>query len=84
LACEIRYKSSVIGDLKKIEKQTAGRIVHDLESSLSANPDEGIPLKGQFKGLYKYRIGDYRVVYTKIKDGVLILRIAHRSKAYQK
>lgn len=38
---------------------------------------------GQFKGLFKYRIGDYHVIYAKTRRGILILRIAHRSKTYK-
>ncbi|MBW4417942.1 MAG: type II toxin-antitoxin system RelE/ParE family toxin [Myxacorys californica WJT36-NPBG1] len=42
------------------------------------------PLKGDFSGIYRFRTGDYRVLYaiddeTKI---VSILTIKHRSEAY--
>lgn len=83
MACKIEYKSSVIKDLKKLDKKVAMRILQQLEKSLGENPDCGIPLSGQFKGLFKYRIGDYRVIYVKTKEGVLVLRIRHRSKAYR-
>ena len=80
---KIEYKSSVVRDLKKLDKSTAKRILQQLESALSENPDCGAPLTGQFKGLFKFRIGDYRIIYTKTKEGVLILRIAHRSGVYK-
>ena len=80
---KIEYKSSVVRDLKKLDKSTAKRIFQQLESALSEDPDCGSPLTGQFKGLFKFRIGDYRIIYTKIRDGVLILRIAHRSRVYK-
>jgi mRNA-degrading endonuclease RelE of RelBE toxin-antitoxin system len=35
------------------------------------------------KGYFKLRIGDYRVVYSKKQDAVLILRIRNRSKVYR-
>jgi mRNA-degrading endonuclease RelE of RelBE toxin-antitoxin system len=41
-----------------------------LEEELSRDPDCGEALSGQFKGLFKLRIGDYRVVYSRTKDGV--------------
>jgi addiction module RelE/StbE family toxin len=42
-----------------------------------------VPLKGEFKGLYKLRIGEYRVIYAKTdKEAILVLRIGHRSKVY--
>jgi mRNA interferase RelE/StbE len=38
------------------------------------------PLKGDFAGYYRYRIGDYRVIYQ-VDDGtnqVMVTNIAHR------
>ena len=80
---KIEYKSSVVRDLINLDKSAAKQILQQLESALSKNPDCGAPLTGQFKGLFKFRIGDYRIIYTKIRDGVLILRIGHRSKVYK-
>ena len=42
-------------------------------------------LKGEFSGYYRYRVGDYRVIYE-IDDNsklVTILLIAHRSRVYE-
>ncbi|MBC2698101.1 MAG: type II toxin-antitoxin system RelE/ParE family toxin [ANME-2 cluster archaeon] len=43
----------------------------------------GQPVKGQFKGLLKYRVGNYLAIYTKTKSEVLILRIGHRKNVYK-
>jgi mRNA interferase RelE/StbE len=83
LAYEVEYKTSVVHDFKKIDKKTAKRIIDKLEIELSKDPDAGTPLKEQFKGLFRYRVGDHRVIYTKTKNGVLILRVAHRKKVYK-
>jgi mRNA interferase RelE/StbE len=43
-------------------------------------------LKGDYSGYYRYRIGDYRVIYT-VDDElsqVLVVAIAHRSEAYER
>jgi addiction module RelE/StbE family toxin len=61
----------------------AERIVTRLEKNMKENPYKGLPLKGKFKGFFRIRIGNYRVIYTKTQRGVLILRIGHRSKAYR-
>ena len=79
----IHYKSSVAHDLKKIDKAQAQKLIHKLEQVLEADPHAGELLKGEFQGLFKYRIGDYRVIYSKISEGVLILRIAHRKEVYR-
>lgn len=83
MAYEVEYKSSVVHDFKKIDKKTAKRIIDKLEQELSKDSDSGMPLKGQFKGLFKFRVGDHRAIYTKTKNGVLILRVAHRKKVYK-
>jgi len=43
------------------------------------------PLKGQLAGLFRYRLGDYRVIYriNKQNNQVVVLLIVHRSKAYR-
>jgi mRNA interferase RelE/StbE len=84
LAYKIEYKSCVLRDLKRLDKGVAQRIVKELRESLSLDPNCGEPLSGQFKGLRKLRVGDFRVIYSKTKEGVLILRIGHRSAVYDR
>ena len=82
MATEVEYKASVERDLKKIDKKQINRLLDKIEKVLSENPDKGEALKGQYKGLFKMRVGDYRVMYAKTKKGVLVVRIAHRGKVY--
>lgn len=79
----IDYKRSVFNDLKKIDRPVAERLIGEIESELAKNPEIGEALTGQFRGLYKYRIGSWRVIYSTLSDSVLILRIRHRSVVYQ-
>ncbi len=83
MASRVVYKSSVAGDLRRLDKPIASRIVAKLERELSQNPHAGIPLSGEFRGLFKFRVGDYRVIYAKVSDGILVVRIAHRKDVYQ-
>lgn len=79
----IVYKKSVHRDLKKIIKTEAIKIIDQLEKDLSSKPDSYPVLKGQFTGLRKYRVGDYRVIYAIIEKNVLVLRIGHRRNIYR-
>ena len=79
----VNYKKSVFSDLKKIGIQESTRIMEKIETVLSDNPDKGEPLRGKYKGMFKLRVGDYRIVYTNTKNGVLILRIRHRKHVYR-
>lgn len=42
------------------------------------------PLTGPLKGLYRFRAGDYRILYKIASPAktVYVLRIAHRKEAY--
>lgn len=83
MASKVAYKASVSGDLRRLDKPTAARILAKLERELSRNPDAGLPLTGEFHGLFRYRVGDYRVIYARMPEGVLVLRIAHRKDVYR-
>jgi mRNA interferase RelE/StbE len=83
LAGRILYKSSVRHDLKQIDPKNAKRVLGEIRAVLGENPRNGEALHGEFEGLYKLRVGDYRVIYALIEEGALVLRIRHRSKAYR-
>ena len=83
MAYNIVYKSSVKRDLKKLSKAEARRLLHGIEKDLSTRADTCPVLKGEFAGLRRYRVGDYRVIFAIIKKDVLILRVSHRKDAYR-
>lgn len=84
MAYNIVYKKSVQRDLKKLSKAEVHRVLNQVEEELSENADTHLVLKGQFAGLRKYRIGDYRVIYAILGADVLVLRIGHRKDVYKK
>ncbi len=77
------YKSSVRRDLKQIEPKEAERLLKETRNILTDNPRSSEALRGEFRGLFKLRIGNYRVIYTQIGEDVLVLRIRRNSKAYE-
>ena len=81
MSYKIAFKKSVARDLKKIDKDWADRILGEIESKLPEKADQYPNFPGKFSGLRKYRIGDYRVIYSIIGDIALILRISHRKEA---
>ena len=82
---KIKFKNSVSKDLKKIDKSTAINILDKINTELSIHAEEYPTLKGKFAGLRKFRVGDYRIIYSIIEiDTIIILRIVHRKEAYRK
>jgi mRNA interferase RelE/StbE len=84
LAYNVVYKKSVLRDLKKISKSEARTLLNQLEKEISRKPGSYPALKGQFAGLRRLSVGDYRVIYVILEKEVLVLRIAHRREAYKK
>ena len=82
MPARVLYKSSVAHDLKKINPQDRQGILRQIEETLGADVRSGEALHGEFEGLFRLRVGDYRVVYAIIGRDVLVLRVRHRSKSY--
>jgi mRNA interferase RelE/StbE len=80
---KITYKKSVIRDLKKINKADLKKLISKTEKELSTKPESSPALKGEFAGLRKLRVGNYRVIYAILDKEVLILRIGHRKEVYK-
>ncbi|GAP98144.1 type II toxin-antitoxin system RelE family toxin [Leptolyngbya sp. NIES-2104] len=67
---------------KALAKKIA-RCFENLEQSPRSHPNIKT-LKGEYSGYFRYRIGDYRVIYAVDDERlqVSVVAIAHRSEAY--
>jgi mRNA interferase RelE/StbE len=76
---EVIYASADQALAKKI-----ARCFEQLEQNPRFHPNIK-PLKGDFAGYYRYRIGDYRVIYEVDDETnqVIVNTIAHRSEVYE-
>ncbi len=83
---KVAYLDSVEEDLKRLDKSTVNKIFNRIETYLAKDPKGlGKPLKGDFQGYWRYRWGDYRVIY-KISEReilIIVLRISHRKEVYR-
>ncbi len=70
-------------DLKKIDRVQVDRILKKIEDELPEKAETFPVLTGKFSGLRKFRIGDFRIIYSITGDTALILRIGHRREAYR-
>lgn len=81
----VHWQQEALDDLLELPEKTATAIVLKVESYLAQNPRQlGKPLTGQFTGLYRYRMGDYRIIYeiTNNELRIHIVRIGHRKNIY--
>jgi mRNA interferase RelE/StbE len=86
LAYRVLWHEHALNDLKEFDRQTAGKVVSRVKDYLSQDPEKlGKPLKGVLKGLYRYRIGDYRIMYVidKGDNQISILFAGKRKDIYR-
>lgn len=87
MACELRFTATAEKRLRTLDAPTAKRIIDYLETVAAlADPTvRGKNLTGEYRGIWRYRIGDYRALCDVSKQSltILTLEIRHRSKRYR-
>lgn len=86
MAYLVEFRPEALDDLEKIDRVVAQRIL-DKMKWFSENFEEITPqpLTGELKGLYKFRVGDCRIVYSINQDEELLTvqMIGHRREIYR-
>lgn len=89
MAYKMIYKDSALEDLDNLEKSIAKRIVKKLDYYLKLKDPlkQSKKLKGFKVDTYRFRVGDYRVIFridekTKKLVILVVLKIAHRKEIY--
>ena len=88
MAWTIEYTDTAKGQLRKLDKQTARRIVDFMDERIAALDDprsSGKALSGPLGALWRYRVGDCRVICD-IQDGalrVLVVQVGNRREVYR-
>lgn len=77
---KIYYKSSVKKDIKNLDPGQRADLVKKIELKLLERPSVGKKLVDRYERLFSLLVGNYRVVYFFIADGVLVLRIGFFNK----
>lgn len=87
MAWTVEWDERAIRDAKALDPAWRSRIQAYLRSRIATSEDPrrfGKLLLGNKAGLWRYRVGDYRIV-CRIEDQrlvVLVLAVRHRSKIY--
>ena len=90
MAWTIEFERSAKRELEKLGSEAAVRILrflHDRLASLDDPRSIGEALKGaKLGGLWKYRVGDYRII-AHIDDGtvrIVVVRVGNRRDVYRR
>jgi mRNA interferase RelE/StbE len=83
-----RFDARALKELKKLGRQAQEQIIVYLDKRIAGPADPrrfGKALKADLAGLWRYRVGDYRIL-CQIQDRevvVLVIAIGHRREVYR-
>ena len=82
----VKYLHEFLVELDGLDKAVRKRVRKKLDevsrASFGGFPHQ--PLKGdQFKGLFKLRVGDWRLIYRIETNEILFITLGHRSEVYE-
>lgn len=84
----VEFDAAAARELKALGTSEQRRILKFLRERVATREDPrriGYVLTGEFSGLWRYRVGDYRLIVS-IEDDrliVLVLRLGHRRQVYR-
>lgn len=88
MAWTVEYTDTAKGQLRKLDKQVARRIVDFMDERIAPLEDPrstGKALTGPLGAFWRYRVGDCRVICD-IQDGalrVLVVQVGNRREVYR-
>lgn len=83
----VEFDRDAARDLRKLDTQAQRHILRYLRDRIATDEDPrrfGHALTGDLRGLWRYRVGDYRIVAS-IEDNrfvVLVVTVGHRREVY--
>lgn len=82
----IKYLHELLAELMRLDKGVQRQLCKKLDEMVRSRLEE-LPhqaLTGeQFKGLYKLRVGDWRLIYKIADEEILFVTLGHRSDVYR-
>ena len=81
---DVKWTETSLGQLKKLDKAMAKRIIGKVEK-ISKNPFNFVKKLKEFN-LFRLRVGDYRVIMSieKKKMIIFVLEVGHRRVVYRR
>jgi mRNA interferase RelE/StbE len=89
LAWTIELSETAVRQLRRLDRGVARRITIFLRDRVAPHADPrstGKALSGPLASLWRYRVGDYRIVASIEDDAVriLVVRVGHRREVYRR
>jgi len=78
------YTKRAVRDIKKLDNTIKKRIGEILLRYKDKPLDYAETLKSSDHGTYRFRIGDYRVIFDIERKDIVVLRVGHRREIYKR
>lgn len=84
MSYSIRIKKSAAKELARIRSADRVLVIRAIDL-LKDHPHSGSSLKGEYRGIRRIRVGDYRVLYEVSNEDliILVIRVSTREEAYR-
>ena len=82
---KIIWHKAALNDLKRLDISVRQKVFEKVETYLAPDPiGLGKPLKQNLAGMFRYRYGDYRIIYVVNipEKSMTILEVGHRKEIY--
>ncbi|MEK7407046.1 MAG: hypothetical protein AAB225_18390 [Acidobacteriota bacterium] len=78
----LRYEGRIVKDLKRLDAESRARVLSALERFARTGEGDVHPLKGEFAGSYRLRVGKWRVCLLPEGPQIIAYQIDNRGEAY--
>ena len=78
------YTNRAVKDINKLEQKIQNRIGNALKKYEKDPMLYAVKLSDPRLGSYRFRIGDFRVIFDIEGEDIVILRVGHRSEIYRR
>lgn len=78
---EVRFTPRFSKNIRVLSREEQVKVFREI-GILKTDPYAGKPLRGEWKGVYSLRVGEYRVLYQVKGKEVLLLIVGHRKHVY--
>lgn len=80
---KIRFEPEVPAQIRAIPRHIAMTILEAIHRYAETGAGRVKPLSGEFEGVLRLRVGNYRVFFKETADSITIRRVRDRREAYR-
>jgi len=80
---ELLFTREFLRKVRKLDRQVQIRILREIKV-LENDPFRGKRLFGRLSGLFSFRAGEFRVIYSLTGGKVIVRTVGHRREVYER